>query len=78
MLLCKDFNYYTIFGFSVMTSFNSLAEALYTILIELGEVYSIEFDNKNRSVEIWIKPTGEELPLVFYLFPYDKGMVYYG
>ena len=40
--------------------------------------YSIENDSTGGALEIWIKPEGEETPLVFYLFPYDQGVVYYG
>lgn len=77
MLLCKDFNYYTIFSFSVMPEFSSFVEAVIAIITELGEVYSIEM-NKDDALEIWIKPTEEENPYAFYLFPYDSGVVYYG
>lgn len=77
MLLCKDFNYYTIFAFSVMPEFSNFAEAVITIITELGEVYSIEM-NEDGVLEIWIKPAGEESPYAFYLFPYDAGVIYYG
>lgn len=77
MLLCKDFNYYTIFSFSAMPTFSSFSEAVCTIITELGEVYSIE-QLEDGAMEIWIKPTGEESPYAFYLFPYDAGVVYYG
>lgn len=75
MLLCKDYNYYTIFeaGNDPITTFSAMIS---TIIAELGEVYSIE--KLENAVEIWIKPTDEEQPYVFYLFPYDKGVVYYG
>ena len=77
MMLCKDFNYYTIFSFSVKPSFETFSDAVLTIITELGDVYSIEWLD-NGSVEIWIKPIGEETPYAFYLFPYDAGVVYYG
>lgn len=77
MLLCKDFNYYTVFNFSVISNFSTFSEALITIITELGEVYSIDSAEGN-ALEIWIKPTGEETPYAFYLFPYDRGIVYYG
>ena len=77
MLLCRDFNYYTIFAFSAMPEFPSFAEAVITIITEIGEVYSIEL-NEDNAFEIWIKPNGEENPYAFYLFPYDAGVIYYG
>ena len=77
MLLCRDCNYYTIFSYDSMLAFPDFAGAVCTIITELGEVYSIEL-NEDGAMEIWIKPTGEESPYVFYLFPYDAGVVYYG
>lgn len=77
MLLCRDFNYYTIFNYDSMLTLPDFADAVCTIITELGDVYSIEL-LKNGVMEIWIKPTGEESPYAFYLFPYDAGVVYYG
>ena len=56
---------------------NTFKIAVFTIITELGEVYSIEL-NEDGAMEIWIKPTGEESPYAFYLFPYDAGVVCYG
>ena len=77
MLLCRDFNYYTIFAYDSMMSFPNFSGAVCTIITELGKVYSIEVNN-DGVLEIWIKPIGEESPYAFYLFPYDTGVVYYG
>lgn len=77
MLLCRDYNYYTIFSYSTMPTFSDFATAVCTIISELGEVYSIDCLD-DGAVEIWIKPVGEESPYAFYLFPYDAGVVYYG
>ena len=77
MLLCRDFNYYTIFAPDSMLSIPDFASAVCTIITELGEVYSIEL-LEDGAMEIWIKPNGEESPYAFYLFPYDAGVVYYG
>ena len=76
MLLCRDYKYYTIFVEKENDEFHNLSDAVLTIALELGDVYSIE-ETKNGAIEIWIKPTGEEEPYVFYLFPYDAGVVYY-
>lgn len=77
MLLCKDYNYYTIFSFSAMPEFSNFSEAIIAVITELGSVYSLDMNN-DGAIEIWIKPTGEESPYAFYLFPYDAGVVYYG
>lgn len=77
MLLCKDFNYYTIFARDSLLMLSDFADAIITIITELGDVYSIEL-LEDGAMEIWIKPTGEKEPYVFYLFPYDGGVVYYG
>lgn len=71
MLLCKEYNYYTIFELEDMLQFPDFAGAVSDIISELGNVYSIENDSTGGAIEIWIKPEGEETPLVFYLFPYD-------
>lgn len=76
MLLCRDYNYYTIFVEKENDEFHNLSDAVLTIVFELGDVYSIE-ETEDGAIEIWIKPTGEEEPYAFYLFPYDAGVVYY-
>lgn len=78
MLLCKEYNYYTIFEYEHMLPFPDFAGSVSNIISELGDVYSIENDSTGGAVEIWIKPKEEKTPLVFYLFPYDQGVVYYG
>lgn len=77
MLLCKEYNYYTVFESDPMLSIPDFASAVATLIYELGKVYSIELLN-DGAVEIWIKPFEEDLPMVFYLFPYDRGVIYYG
>ena len=76
MLLCKDYNYYTIFAPDDIVILDFIA-SVYDIIVNLGAVYSIE-NTEDGAIEIWIKPEGEEMPYAFYLFPYDAGVVYYG
>lgn len=76
MLLCRDYNYYTIFAPDEIMSSDFVA-TIYDIIVNLGTVYSIE-NTEDGAIEIWIKPEGEEMPYAFYLFPYDAGVVYYG
>lgn len=78
MLLCKDYNYYTIFESDPMTSIPNFSVAVCDIISKLGKVMSIETTETEDAVEIWIIPEGEENAFAFYLFPYDAGVVYYG
>ena len=78
MLLCKEYSYYTMFEESPGGLFEPFANTVREIISDLGEVYSIELTEDKLAVEFWIKPVGEEEPLVFYLFAYDAGVVYYG
>ena len=78
MLLCKDYNYYTIFEADSMTTIPNFGAAVCEIVSNLGKVISIEFTEAEDAIEFWIVPEGEEEAFVFYLFPYDTGVVYYG
>ena len=77
MLLCRDFNYYTLFEKSNLYNAD-FAQTIFEILLELGETYAIDMATDSGAIEIWNKPIGQESPLAFYLFPYDAGVVYYG
>lgn len=77
MLLCRDYNYYTIFEWSEFSPLDKFSNTVIEIISELGTVYSIE-RLEDGAIEIWIKPTEEESVMAFYLFPYDAGVVYYG
>lgn len=78
MLLCKDYNYYTIFESDTMISIPSFSAAVCEIISKLGKVMSIELTETEDAIEIWIIPEGKESAFAFYLFPYDAGVVYYG
>ncbi len=78
MLLCKEYNYYTIFESDTMLNMPTFGAAVCEIISNIGDVFSIDATEDGAAVEIWIKPEGEENPFVFYLFPYDAGVVYYG
>ena len=78
MLLCKDYNYYTIFECDTMLNMPSFGVAVCDIITDIGEVFSIDATEDKNAIEIWIKPNEENNPFVFYLFPYDSGVVYYG
>ena len=78
MLLCNEYKYYTIFESDRMTNIPDFGSAVCEIISNLGKVMSVEFTAEQDAIEIWIIPEGEEVPLAFYLFPYDAGVVYYG
>ena len=78
MLLCKEYNYYTIFECDSMLNMHTFGAAVCEIISNIGEVYSIDATENKEAVEIWIKPEGKESSMAFYLFPYDAGVVYYG
>ena len=79
MLLCKEYNYYTIFeSDAVLINTPTFGEAVYEIISNIGDVFSIDATDDGTAIEIWIKPDGQESAFVFYLFPYDAGVVYYG
>lgn len=78
MLLCKDFNYYTIFAENSNIAMPHFVSVISEIVMELGKVISIEFTEDKNAIEFWIIPEGEENAYVFYLFPYDSGVVQYG
>jgi hypothetical protein len=78
MLLCKEYNYYTIFEADIHMSIPTFGAAVCEIVSSLGDVMSIEFTEDKMAVEIWIRAEEEEDCFAFYLFPYDKGVVYYG
>lgn len=78
MLLCKEYNYYTIFESDTMLNMPTFGAAVAEIINGIGEVFSIDATEDGGAIEIWIKPEGEDEALVFYLFAYDAGVVYYG
>ena len=78
MLLCKDYGYYTIFEEDPMLGMPNFSAAVCEIIANIGDVKSIEFTETKDAIEIWIVPEEQEEAFVFYLFPYDAGVVYYG
>ena len=78
MLLCKEYNYYTIFESDTMLNMPTFGAAVCEIISNIGDVFSIDATEDGAAIEIWIKPDEQESVFVFYLFPYDAGVVYYG
>lgn len=74
MLLCKEYNYYTIFEKNNTKYEGNFQNMVEEIIKSLGDVISIDFIDENN-VEIWIRIENENH--LFFLFPYDLGVVYY-
>lgn len=79
MLLCKEYNYYTLFAYEGDNpSLDTYEESVIDLLNEIGAVYSIDLTEDKSAIECWVKPNEDLGVLAFYLFPYDAGVVYYG
>lgn len=74
MLLCHEYRYYTIFARELNCKYN-LGGIVIQLASALGNVYSIEEASGDTAIELWIKPNNYDSPLIFYLFPYDQGVV---
>ncbi len=74
MLLCKDYNYYTIFhkNFPPIISTDSFTNMVIILCQELGSIVGWE-NTDQGAIEIWIKIDNETY--CFYLFQYDAGIV---
>lgn len=82
MLLCKDYNYYTVFTYE-HGAINDMVESVTEIAFELGEIKVMEEDSSS-AFAFWIKIENnrtealddtQNLPYCFYLFPYGRGIV---
>ena len=71
MLLSNEYKYYTVFMKGNNSAPNIEDEAI-ECLKELGSVRSIEM-NEDNILEAWV--VIEDVPYVFYLFNYDKGVI---
>ena len=75
MLLCRERYDFTIFNFNEKTDF-SLQHAIKDLqecLENRGSIISIDLDSTGLAYEIWI--VVDEQAFVYYLFPYDTGVL---
>lgn len=74
MLLCRDINYYTMFLRQTIPTpdYQFFWQAVLLCAQDLGDI--VNHDIFEDRVEIWVK-NGDNLPYVFMLFPYDRGVV---
>lgn len=77
MLLNNEWHYYTVFVVGLLNppkDSGPVQREITTCLFKMGEVKSIELTEDNKAVEIWV--TGDDNKAhVFYLFPYDNGVI---
>ena len=73
MLYGKDKSYFTLFQFDDGTKeFSKLSDGVITCIKETFDGI-VAYEEVEGAIEIWVKDKGEAT--VFYLFPYDQGIV---
>lgn len=79
MLLCherRDYTVYRIINSILKENPTGLAaSSIEGLLNNRGFVYSIEPTEDKNAIEIWVKPYNETDVFVYYLFPYNEGIV---
>ena len=73
MLLCRDFNYYTLFHIVDYITEPDAASEVIACAGELGQIKIVD-TNDDGAMEIWVHPADSE-PVVMYLFGYDGGVI---
>jgi hypothetical protein len=73
MLLCRDYNYYTIFHQHDQWIADIFSKSVIDILKNIGDIISIDYTSDNVAIEIWMRI--EDEAYCFYLFGYDAGIV---
>lgn len=74
MLLNNEKHYYTVLEVGVNPKYQSVEDEVISCLRELGTIKSIVKDEDNNVIECWTT-ADEEHTYVYYLFPYDKGVI---
>lgn len=72
MLLCRDYNYYTLFKTGEET-YPSFSNEVIECLKNIGPVKAFDITDDKEAIEIWVMV--EDEPYVMYLFNYDQGVV---
>jgi hypothetical protein len=80
MLLSHNFKYYTIFAKShLYHNGDSLGDVVTECISNFPIIYSFDYDKENNGGEIWAcLEKNNKVPEVFYLFPYEAGVINYG
>ena len=72
MLYGKEKSYFTLFHFEEKSEFSKLGDGVITCLKEAFDGI-VAYEKVEGAIEIWVKDKDEAT--VFYLFPYDTGIV---
>ena len=77
MLLCREKYDFTLFNLKYKEEFSTrkLIDELEECLNNRGLIISIELTKAKDAFEIWIKSTDDNTACVYYLFPYDLGVI---
>ena len=77
MLLNNELHYYTVFMvglFNPPKENGPVQREITTCLFKIGDIKSVELTEDKKAIEIWV--TGDDnTSHVFYLFPYDAGVI---
>lgn len=74
MLLNNETHYYTVLEVGVNPKYKSAEDEVISCLRELGTIKSIVKDEDHNAIECWATIDKEDTH-VYYLFPYDKGVI---
>ena len=72
MLLCRDYNYYTLFK-TGEEAYEPFSSEVIECLKNVGTVKAFDITDDKEVIEIWVMIDDE--PYVMYLFNYDQGVV---
>lgn len=73
MCMCKEINWYTVFHMKSM-NYNKAKDEIEKTLRFRGEIIDIEYVHAEDAYECWVKNSENEIEM-YYLFPYDWGVV---
>lgn len=73
MLLCRDYNYYTLFKTGEKLCDKPFSCEVIECLKNVGTVKAFDITDDKEAIEIWVMIDDE--PYVMYLFNYDQGVV---
>ena len=73
MLLCHERRDYTVFNIKEDKNVNIAREDLKECLMNRGDIVSIDKTEDGVAYEIWMRIDGDNF--VYYLFPYDMGVI---
>lgn len=75
MLLSNELRYYTLFVHTPEKIADNFGKTIFECLNIFGRVKYIECDEEIGTAEIWVQEEEDPYAHVFYLFPYDTGVI---